>query len=138
MFPTSFFVEHWVSLLFGLLSIAIVSYCRFLNKKFHKFIEFEERKREEEIQQMIATALCPIKEDLIKSAVKFESIKQSYRYRLISLCEIYLDRGYLTPKEYSGLTEMWKVYHDLGGNSQAEDYYHKVEKLPVRDHHEEI
>jgi hypothetical protein len=31
----------------------------------------------------------------------FETIKHSYRFRLISLCEKYLEKGYLTPKEYS-------------------------------------
>jgi hypothetical protein len=31
---------------------------------------------------------------------------------------------------------MWGVYHGLLGNSQGEDYYHRAEKLPIREHEE--
>jgi hypothetical protein len=28
---------------------------------------------------------------------------------------------------------MWGVYHGLHGNDQGDDYYHKTEKLPIRE-----
>ena len=129
----AFFAEHWISLLFGLISAAIIAYCRYLNRNFKIYKQLLEEKNNEEFNHMIEQKLDPIIEELKEDNRKFDAIKDSYRYRLISLCEIYLDRGFLTPKEYSSLSEMWKVYHDLGGNSQAEDYYHKVETLPVHE-----
>lgn len=133
MTDINFFVEHWVSLLFGLISIGIVAYCRFLGKKFKEYQTLVEEKNDQEISEMITDMLQPIQEELNKTQHKFCAIKDSYRFRLITLCEIYLERGYLSAKEYSSLSEMWKVYHELGGNSQAEEYYHKVEQLPVHD-----
>lgn len=140
MFTAAFWAENWIKLLFGLLSTGIVAYLTYLHKKFKEYKNLMEEKDDEAISEMveekIEEQMKPVQEELKQTQEKFEVIKDSYRYRLIALCEIYLDRGYLTPREYHQLSEMWKVYHGLGGNSQAEDYYHKVEKLPVHDGHE--
>ena len=129
--------EHIVTLIFGLISAGAIAYCRRLNKNFNKKIQeytrLMDEEKEEKLQEMISNTIQPLKDELAIDRAKFEAIKDSYRYRLISLCEIYLERGYLSSKEYSSLSEMWKVYHGLGGNSQGEDYYHKVEKLPVHE-----
>ena len=131
---SEFITERWIILFFGLLSTAIIAYVRYLNSKFQQYKQIIEERNTEELEDMIAEQLEPVQAELVETKRKFEAIKDSYRYRLIFLCEQYLDRGYLTPKEYSSLSEMWKVYHGLGGNSQAEDYYHKVEHLPVHEH----
>lgn len=137
MFTAAFWAENWVKLLFGLLSTGIVAYLTWLHKKFKGYKNLEEQKDDEAIEEMVQKKideqLKPVQQELELTKDKFNVIKDSYRYRLIALCEIYLNRGYLTPQEYHQLSEMWKVYHGLGGNSQAEDYYHKVEQLPVHD-----
>lgn len=93
----------------------------------------EEEKNKEQIEAMIEERVQPLREMHAETMHNFISIRDSYKYRLIELCKIYLERGSITAKEYSQLSEMWKVYHELGGNSQAEDYYYKVEDLPVKD-----
>ena len=92
--------------------------------EIHK--EFEDSKAE------VLAELKKAKEQLKTANVKFETIKDSYRYRLIALCQIYLDKGEISCREYNQVSEMWKVYSGLGGNSQGEDYYHLVEKLFLR------
>jgi len=57
-------------------------------------------------------------------------ILSSYRYRLMSLCKQYIKQGYITPEQYDQLTEFYKVYHDLGGNGQAKEFYDKALSLP--------
>ena len=131
MITTAFIVEHWVSLLFALLTAGALAYCRFLHSKIQKYKRYSEEEEAEKIDKRIDVKLLPLKGSIADFDQKFTAIKESYRYRLISLCERYLNKGYLTPEEYHGLSEMWKVYHELGGNGQAEEYYHKVEKLPV-------
>ena len=56
-------------------------------------------------------------------------ILSSYRYRLMSLCKQYIKQGYITPEQYDQLTEFYKIYHDLGGNGQAKEFYDKVMSL---------
>lgn len=133
MVSLAFIAEHWVSLIFGLISTGAVAYCRFFYKKIKEFEKMEEEKSKEQIEAMIEERIQPLKEMHAETMHNFIAIRDSYKYRLIELCKIYLERGHVTAKEYDQLSEMWKVYHELGGNSQAEDYYYKVEDLPVKD-----
>ena len=57
----------------------------------------------------------------------------SYRFRLVQLCQIYLNQGYMTSEQYEQLSEFFKVYSGLGGNGQAKAYYDKAMQLPVKD-----
>ena len=56
-----------------------------------------------------------------------------YRYRLIALCKLYLRQGYMTESQYDQLTEFYKLYHGLGGNGQAKEYYEKAIELPIKN-----
>ena len=47
----------------------------------------------------------------------------------MSLCKQYIKQGYITPEQYDQLTEFYKVYHDLGGNGQAKEFYDKAVSL---------
>lgn len=134
MITAAFIAEHWVSLVFGFISTAAIAYCRFLYKKFQEYEVLRSEKEHEQTEELIESRIKPLQEALAESNRKFESIKESYKYRIIALCQIYLERGYLSTKEYDQLSEMWKVYHDgLHGNHQAEDYYYKTIKLPIHD-----
>ena len=133
MVSLAFIAEHWVSLIFGLISTGAVAYCRLFYKKMKEFQAHKEEKNKEQIEAMVEEKVKPLQAQLALSEHNFIAIRDSYKYRLIELCKIYLERGHINAKEYDQLSEMWKVYHDLGGNSQAEDYYYKVEDLPVKD-----
>lgn len=61
-----------------------------------------------------------------------ELITNSYKFRLIQLCKTHLKDGYITEEDFEQITEMYKLYHGLGGNGQAQEYYEKVLKLDVR------
>ena len=52
--------------------------------------------------------------------------------RIISLCEKYIDRGYVSSDEYENLYEwLYKPYHELGGNGTAKRLMAIVENLPM-------
>ena len=129
-------LENWVTLVFGLISIAIVAYCKFLHKKFKEYQVVIEGNKKEEIESIVDARIATLKAGLEQHTEFFEVIKHSYKFRLMSLCDKYFERGYMTPKEYSQLNEMWGVYHGLLGNGQGDDYYHRAAKLPIREHHE--
>jgi hypothetical protein len=58
-------------------------------------------------------------------------IINSYKFRLIQLCKTHLRDGYITESDFEQITEMYKLYHGLGGNGQAQEYYEKVIKLEI-------
>lgn len=56
-------------------------------------------------------------------------IVESYKFRFIQLCKTHLKDGYITPEEWEQIVAFYDLYHSLGGNGQAEDYYEQVKKL---------
>ncbi len=38
----------------------------------------------------------------------------------------------MTQDQYDQLTEFYKLYHSLGGNGQAKEYYEKTMELEIR------
>ena len=61
----------------------------------------------------------------------FNLIINSYKFRLIQLCKTHLRDDYITETDFEQITEMYKLYHGLGGNGQAQEYYEKVLRLDV-------
>jgi hypothetical protein len=68
-----------------------------------------------------------------KNDKNLELIINSYKFRLIQLCKTHLRDGYITQDEFDQVTEMYKLYHGLGGNGQAQDYYERVMELEIRE-----
>ena len=62
----------------------------------------------------------------------FELIINSYKFRLIQLCKTHLRDNFITESDFEQITEMYKLYHGLGGNGQAQEYYERVLKLEIR------
>lgn len=67
-----------------------------------------------------------------KNTRNFNLIINSYKFRLIQLCKSHLRDGYITETDFEQITEMYKLYHGLGGNGQAQEYYDKVLELEIR------
>ena len=62
----------------------------------------------------------------------FNLIINSYKFRLIQLCKSHLRDGFITQADFDQITEMYKLYHGLGGNGQAQEYYDKVLELEIK------
>ena len=62
----------------------------------------------------------------------FNLIINSYKFRLIQLCKSHLRDNFITEEDFEQITEMYKLYHGLGGNGQAQEYYEKVLKLEIK------
>ena len=73
--------------------------------------------------------------DLIKvqdeNKKNFNLIINSYKFRLIQLCKTHLRDGYISETDFEQISEMYKLYHGLGGNGQAQEYYDKVLELDM-------
>lgn len=63
----------------------------------------------------------------------------SWKYRLKVLCQMHLEHGYITFKQYDQLQEFYRCYSEMGGNGQAKELYEraiKLELVPDRDDQE--
>ena len=129
----NFFAEHWIELLFSLLSVGIIGYIRHLVNVVNKYQKLMNDQNEERIREIIKEELKPVMDEITIERKKFEALKNDYRSKLIRKCEEALQRGSVTMLEFNILTELWKVYHEgLGGNGQGEDFYQRVCQLPIK------
>lgn len=87
------------------------------------------RQTEENSHKNMYSDLTKIQEGNDKN---FALIVNSYKFRLIQLCKTHLKDGYITEDDFEQITEMYKLYHGLGGNGQAQEYYDKVLKLEIQ------
>lgn len=74
-------------------------------------------------------------EELIKAEIsdlkkKIDEIVFSYKFRLIRLCNIHINDGWISSRDFDQLSAFYDVYTRLGGNGQAKDYYERVKLLP--------
>lgn len=140
----TFIVEHFVEIIFGLISAGALAFCKHIYSKMKEYKKLVEQQEDDDLETKIETYIEPIKEEIedlrkyIREAKTIEEnhmnlIIASYRFRLVQLCCAYLKQGYMTTPEYEQLTEFYKVYHGLGGNGQAKTYYDKTIKLPIKD-----
>ena len=67
-----------------------------------------------------------------KNEHNFALILNSYKFRLIQLCKSHLRDDFITESDFEQITEMYKLYHGLGGNGQAQEYYDKVLQLDIK------
>lgn len=54
-----------------------------------------------------------------------------YKYQLINSCKKYLAQGYITQYQFDRLSELHKIYHDLGGNNQGDLYFERASRLEL-------
>lgn len=139
----AFITEHIVEILFGLISAGASAFCRYLYKQLMTYKKMLQEKENNDIVELIDEKLKPIVEDIEELRTYIRKIEDkerqdltliiaSYRFRLVQLCKIYIKQGYMTQDQYDQLTEFYKLYHSLGGNGQAKEYYEKTMELEIR------
>ena len=129
-----FFIENWLNLLFGLLSAGILAYLKHFKKVMTTYKSFLSEQDEKRIRTIIQEEIKPIAEEVRLEKKKLDAIRSNYKTKLITACEIYLERGYITTKEFATLTELWKIYHEgFGGNGRGEEFYNRTCKLPIHE-----
>lgn len=140
----AFITEHLLEIVFGLISASALAGCKYLSKQLKNYKTLLENEKREDLDEAIETKLQPIKEEIeelrkhvlnteVANQAHLDLIISSYRFRLVQLCRIYIKQGYTTQEQYEQLSEFYRIYHGLGGNGQAEEYYNKVMDLPTHE-----
>ena len=140
----SFFAENWASILLSLVTAGALAFCRWTWKQMKTYRALLEEKEHNELDETIEAKLEPVIHEIeeLRAYVrkvdteekrKLDLIIASYRYRLVQLCKIYLKQGFMTQDQFEQLSEFYKMYHGLGGNGQAEEFYDKTRALPIKN-----
>lgn len=139
----TFVTEHLIEIFFGLVSAGALGFCKYLHNQLKNYKKLLEEKEDTELEKTIDSRIEPIQkeiEELRKYIMKTKDIEQnhmqliisSYKFRLVQLCKAYIKQGYMTQEQYDQLSEFYRVYSGLGGNSQAKEYYDLAQELPIR------
>lgn len=143
------FLAEWGSEIILSLVIAILTYYfkkadKEKDRKLEHYQKLLQQEKDEQTEYMIEEKLTPIYEeleeirkrllslgdkeqnDIKKIDESFKLIIASYKYRLVQLCKELLNQGFMYQYQYEHLNEFYNLYHSLGGNGQAKDYYDKV------------
>lgn len=138
-----FITEHLLEIVFGLISAGALAFCKYMHKQMKNYKSLLEEKEDLQLEETIEARIEPIKmeiEELRKYVREVGNVEKyhmdliisSYRFRLVQLCREFIRQGYITQAQYDQLTEFYKLYHGLGGNGQAQEYYDKTMKLEIR------
>lgn len=138
-----FLSKYCLELIFGLISAGALGFCKYLHSQLKEYkkllaareIELVEKTVDEKIEPILDKlkelqfAMSEISE---KESKDVQIILRSWRFRIIQLCEIFLEQGYMTKNQFTQLSEMYSLYHQLGGNGQVTDYYERTVQLRIQ------
>lgn len=138
-----FIAANWASILLSLITAGALAFCRWTWKQMKTYRSLLEEKEQHQLDDTIDAKLEPVVREIeelrqyirkvdIEEERKLNLIIASYRYRLVQLCRIYLKQGFMTQDQFEQLSEFYKMYHGLGGNGQAEEFYDKTRALPIK------
>lgn len=139
-----FIAANWASILLSLVTAGALAFCRWTWKQMKTYRSLLQEQEENKLDDTIEAKLEPIVHEIeeLRAYVrkvdteekrKLDLIIASYRYRLVQLCKIYLKQGFMTQDQFEQLSEFYKMYHGLGGNGQAEEFYDKTRALPIKN-----
>lgn len=139
----SFITTHFLEIIFGLISAGALAFCKYMYGQLKKYKELLEKEEDTELENEIESHIKPINERIDSLMQQIQNLQEneknhidliiaSYRFRLIQLCKDCIKQGHITQEQYDQLTEFYKIYHALGGNGQAQEYYETAIGLDIR------
>ena len=137
-------VQIAISVIAALIIAVLTGLMTYFWKQAKQYKSMLNSQKEAFYRQLVHEEIKPLERDLgeLKSQLinlqneeqhRLAIIQGQYKFRLIHLCRTYIRQGYLTEEQYEGLSEFYRVYTDLGGNGQAQEFYEKVIQLPIHD-----
>lgn len=143
----NFLQQYWPDILLTLITTGALAFCRYSYKKLNQYKDFLDQKDQLEIVSVIKEELKPLITNLqeLQNQMKViennhnalvDALIKSYKFRLVQLCKTHLEQEYITPEQFEQLAEFYKLYRELGGNGQAQDYYERTKELPIKEEKE--
>ena len=139
-----FWVKYGVPIIMAICTTGAVALAKYFHSQIKQYKKMLADQESVKTNEAIEEKLIPIYDELeqLRDYIRRnDNIHQkdkdliiaSWRYRLIQLCREYLKQGYIKECQFEQLSEMYRLYTELGGNGQAQEYYDKVMSLPIVD-----
>lgn len=138
-----FICANWDKVALSLITTGALAFCGWTWRQMKNYKSLLNEKNAEALDNAIEEKLAPIVNDIeqlrayirevdLSEQHKLDLIIASYRFRLVQLCKVYLQQGYMTQEQFEQLSEFYKMYRGLGGNGQAQQFYEKTVDLPIK------
>lgn len=139
---------YLTEIMLAVVTAGAIGICKYFHSQAKDYKKLLAARESENVEKTVEEKIAPIVDKIkelefqIKEAREKENkdigyIISSWRFRIIQLCEIYLQQGYITKSQYIQLSEMYNLYHELGGNGKVTDYYNHTINLEIRPDPEE-
>lgn len=141
---SQFLADHATEILLTVVTAAVMGFCRYLLKELKNYKKLVEEKQDKEVETMIDEKIKPLTKELEELRVQLQETRDiehshitlviaAYRFALIQLCKMYMRQGYMTNIQFEQLTEFYKIYIALGGDTRVQDYFEKACELEIRN-----
>ena len=134
--------KYWLEVLFSTIIGLFAWVLKGIKKEMKHYQELLDNEEKGAYDQVIDRKLQPIDTRVKDVERDVEYIVDSYRFRIITLCQLAIDKGYMSQGDFDQLTEMFKLYTSLNAKKQSADYsivaeyYTKTKVLPIKSYEE--
>lgn len=134
--------KYWLEVLFSGIIGIFAWMLKGFKKEMKHYRELLDNEEKGAYVQVIDKKLQPIDNRVKDVERDVEYIVDSYRFRIITLCQLAIDKGYMSQSDFDQLTEMFKLYTSLNAKNQSDDYsiaaeyYTKTKVLPIKSYEE--
>ena len=134
--------KYWLEVLFSGVIGVFAWALKGIKKEMKHYQELLDNEEKGAYDQVIDKKLQPIDNRVRDVERDVEYIIDSYRFRIITLCQMATDKGYMSQADFDQLTEMFKLYTSLNAKSKTADYsiaaeyYTKAKALPIKSYEE--
>lgn len=73
-----------------------------------------------------------VQHKMTKKSTEHKALTGLLHDRIFTLCNKYIDKGFVTPDEYKNLITLYEPYVGLGGNGTAKALKEEIDRLPIK------
>lgn len=134
--------KYWLEVLFSAIIGLFAWVLKGVKKEMKHYQELLDNEEKGAYDQVIDKKLQPIDNRVKDVERNIDYIVDSYRFRIITLCQLAIDKCYMSQGDFDQLTEMFKLYTSLNAKKQSADYsivaeyYTKAKALPIKSYEE--
>lgn len=133
--------KYWLEVLFSAVIGLFAWVLKGVKKEMKHYQELLDNEEKGAYDQVIDRKLQPIDTRVKDVERNVDYIIDSYRFRIITLCQLAIDKTYMSQNDFDQLTEMFKLYTSLNTKHNSDysivaEYYTKAKALPIKSYEE--
>ena len=133
--------KYWLEVVFSVVIGFFGWALKSIKKELKHYQELLDNEEKGAYVQVIDRKLQPIDTRVRDVERNVDYIIDSYRFRIITLCQLAIDKTYMSQNDFDQLTEMFKLYTSLNTKNNSDysivaEYFTKAKALPIKSYEE--